>query len=77
MAEPITEDEEGKRVVGPNGESIGTVEKVDQGVAHVEPDADASEAIRERLDWADQGDYTLQETEIEDVTDDEVVVRAE
>jgi hypothetical protein len=75
--DPLTEDDEGKRVVGPNDEEIGTIEKVDTGVAHVNPDGEPSEAIRERLDWGEQGDYTVQETEVEDVTDGKVVLETE
>jgi len=77
MEQTLTEGDEGKRVIGPDGESVGTVEKVDQGVAHVDPDPDASEAVRERLDWADQSDYTFQETAVEENTDDEIVLRDE
>jgi hypothetical protein len=35
VTEPLTEDDEGKQLVGPGDEVIGTVEKVDTGVAHV------------------------------------------
>lgn len=77
MSEPLTEDDEGKQVIGPSDERIGTIEKVDTGVAHVNPDEEVSEVIRERLDWSEQGDYTLQETEVEDVTDEKVVLGSE
>jgi hypothetical protein len=77
MAEPITEKDQGKQVVGPDGESIGSIMKVDQGVAHVNIDSDLPEAIKQRFDWGDQDDYTLQETEIEAVTDDEVVLQGD
>jgi hypothetical protein len=75
MAEPITESDQGKQVVGPDGESIGTIMKVDAGVAHLNLDSDLPESLKQRFDWGDQGDYTLQETEIESVTDDEVVIQ--
>ncbi|UPV74072.1 PRC-barrel domain containing protein [Halorussus limi] len=74
MNQPLSEDDEGKRVVGPDGEEIGTVEKVDAGVAHVDPKSSVSEAVKERLDWGDQGDYTFQETHVESVTADEIVL---
>ncbi|MFC7080425.1 hypothetical protein [Halorussus caseinilyticus] len=74
MNRPLSEDDEGKRVVGPDGEEIGTVEKVDAGVAHVHPESSVSESVRERLDWSDRGDYTFQETHVESVTADEVVL---
>ena len=74
MDQPLTEDDEGKQVVTRDGETVGTVRKVDQGVLHVEPSADLSERVRERLDWGDRqsDDYTLQETEVEETTDREV-----
>jgi len=77
MDETLTEADEGKRVVGPEGELLGTVDKVDQGVAHVDPDGDAPEAIRERLDRGNQDDYTFQETAVAESTDDEIVLRGE
>ena len=75
MAEPITEADQGKQVVGPDGESIGSIMKVDQGVAHVNIDSDLPESVKQRFDWSDQDDYTLQETQIQSVTDDEVVIQ--
>ncbi|PSQ45807.1 hypothetical protein BRD15_10735 [Halobacteriales archaeon SW_6_65_15] len=74
MAEPITEADQGKQVVGQDGESIGTIMKVDQGVAHVNLDSDLPESVKQRFDWGDQDDYTLQETDVESVTDNEVVI---
>ena len=75
--EPLTEDDEGKQVVGPNDEDLGTIEKVDTGIAHVDPDGEVPEAVRERLDWGEQGDYTFQETEVEEVTHEKVVLETE
>lgn len=76
MDETLTEDDEGKRVVGPEGELLGTVEKVDQGVVHVEPDAGDYESVKRYLNWenSESDDYTFQETAVEEVTDDEVVL---
>ncbi|NEU57274.1 PRC-barrel domain containing protein [Halorussus sp. MSC15.2] len=76
MSEPITEADQGKQIVGTDGESIGTVMKVDAGVVHVNLDSDLPESVKRRFDWGDEEDYTLQETEVESVTDDEVVVRS-
>lgn len=72
----LTEEDEGKRIVAPDGEVIGTVAKVDTGIAHVEPDEDY-EAIQHYLDWEDSSDedYTFQETAVEEVTADEVVLK--
>ncbi|NHN58861.1 MULTISPECIES: PRC-barrel domain containing protein [Halorussus] len=77
MDETLTQADEGKRVVGPEGEVLGTIDKVDQGMAHVEPDAGDYESVKRYLNWEDSkaDDYTFQETAIEEVTDDEVVLR--
>ena len=73
MGQPVTEADVDKQVVTADGETVGTVRKVDQGVLHVEPSADLTERVRERLDWGDdQRDYTLQETQVEETTEREV-----
>lgn len=79
MEQTLTEDDEGKRVVGPEGEVLGIVDKVDHGVAHVEPDAGDYESVKRYLNWEDSetDDYTFQETAIESVTDEEVVLQDE
>jgi hypothetical protein len=76
VTEPLTESDEGKRVVSADGELLGEVAKVDQGVAHLEPEEDY-EAITSSLDWeqASDEDYTFQETAVEEVTDEQVVLR--
>ena len=76
MNQPLTEEDEGKRIVSHDGETIGTVAKVDQGVAHVDPEEDY-EAIKHYLDWEDASDedYTFQETAVEEATDDEIVLK--
>jgi len=56
MAEPITEADQGKHVVGQDGESIGTIMKMDAGVAHVNLDSDLPESVKQRFDWGDHGD---------------------
>jgi len=77
MGETLTETDVGKRVVGSEGEVLGTVEKVDQGVAHVDPDAGDYESVKRYLHVEDSetDEYTFQETAIAESTDDEVVLR--
>ena len=79
MAEPMTEDDVGKRVVGPEGELLGIVRKVDTGVVYVDPDAGEYESVKRYLNWEAPGDddYTFQETAVEEVTDEEVVLHGE
>ncbi|WP_135827035.1 PRC-barrel domain containing protein [Halorussus ruber] len=77
MTDPLTESDEGKRVVSADGELLGEVAKVDQGVAHLEPEEDY-DAIKSYLDWESDEDegYTFQETAVEEVTDEKVVLKA-
>ncbi|WP_134670025.1 PRC-barrel domain containing protein [Halorussus marinus] len=78
MEPTLTQDDEGKRVVGPDGELLGVVRKVDQGVAHVDPDAGDYDRVKRYLDWGDEdaADYTFQEAAIEESTAEEIVLQA-
>ncbi|MFC4450371.1 PRC-barrel domain containing protein [Halorussus aquaticus] len=77
MNPTLTEDDEGKRVVGSEGEVLGTVDKIDAGVAHVEPDAGDYDTVRRYLDVEDPDAevYTFQETAVEEVTAEKIVLR--
>lgn len=70
----LTNDDEGKRVVGSNGEEIGMVTEIENDTAHVDPDPGMTDAIRSKLGWedSDQQDYVLQGDRIGTVTDDEI-----
>jgi hypothetical protein len=75
----VTDDDEGKRVVNSSGEAIGMVSTVRDGVAHVDPDPGITDTIRSKLGWgdADEGDYALEATRIDTVTDDEIRLKDE
>jgi len=70
----ITESDEGKKVIGADGDEVGRVVEVSHGTAHVEPDPDISDTIMTKLGWGSRGEdtYPLQEERIESVTDDEI-----
>jgi len=70
----ITDDDEGKKVIGADGEEVGRVVEVSHGTAHVDPDPGVSDTIMSKLGGGDSGDeaYPLQEERIESVTDDEI-----
>ena len=75
MNQPLTKEAEGKRIVSHDGETIGTVAKVDQGVAHVDPeDPETSQQYLDRADSSEE-DYTVQETAVEETTADEIVLK--
>lgn len=77
MAIDITEDDEGKPVVGPDGETVGRVIDVEHGTAYVEPDPGITDTVMSKLGWADadEDSYPLQEQSVERVTDDEIRLR--
>ena len=70
----ITDDDEGKRVVNATGEKVGMVTGVRAGTAYVDPDPGITDSIRSKLGWGDvdQGDFALQESRIDTITDDEI-----
>ena len=70
----VTDDDEGKPVVDPEGNPVGMVEEVDAGKAYVDPEPGLVDRIKARLGWgdADEEDYLLTEEHIEQITDDEI-----
>lgn len=74
MCATFTDDDEGKRVVNANGDEIGIVEHVEAGTAHVDPDPGITDSIRSTLGWgdADEETYSLDDSNVESITDDEV-----
>lgn len=70
--ETLTENDEGKAVVTPDGERVGTVSKVDYSVAHVDLAESVAADVRSRLGWGDDGPYEIREEQVAGVTDDEV-----
>lgn len=75
----ITDDDQGKKVVNDRGDEIGIVKDVQAGTAHVDPDPGMTDQLKSKLGWGDTDDdtYPLQESMIEDVTDDEIRVRGD
>lgn len=76
MEPTLTESEEGKDVATRDGETLGTVEKVDQGVAYVAVADDASDEALSVLNVEGEK-YTFQESQLEDVTDEQIVLDAD
>jgi hypothetical protein len=75
----IDESVEGKRVLDPDGEEVGTVTAVRDGTAYVDPDRGAFEKLASRMGWVGVGGdaYPLPEASIERITGEEVHVRRE
>jgi hypothetical protein len=78
MATNITEDDEGKSVVGADGEQVGRVVDVEHGTAYVEADPGLTDTIKAKLGWGDTDEDTfpLQEQSVEMVTDDEIKLKS-
>lgn len=64
----FTDDDEGKDVVTEGGEKIGIVERVEDGVAYVEPNPGLLDRIESALGWGDvEDDYRLNSSQIREV----------
>lgn len=78
MRSNLTEEDEGKTVVNADGTTVGIVAEVEHGTAQVDPDPDLTDRIETKLGWgdADKGTYAVQDAEIDEITDDEVRLKA-
>ena len=74
----VTDEDEGKSVVDPEGNQVGMVEEVSGGKAYVDPEPGLVDRLKTRLGWgnADEEDYALTEENIQRITDDEVELSA-
>jgi len=72
----LTNAEEGKRVLNADGDTVGMVTSVDEktGKAYVNPDPNIAEKIMSRLGWdnVDEDSYTIEQHQIDSMTDDEI-----
>lgn len=70
----FTEADEGKIVVNASGDTIGMVSGISRGKAHVDPHPELTGKIKARLGWdtIDTGDYVLDGSKVDIVTDDEI-----
>ena len=70
----ISDDEQGKKVVNRDGETIGMVSDVRGDHLYVDPDPGVTDKVKSKLGWeeADEDDYAVKEMHIDTVTDDEV-----
>ena len=70
----LSDKEEGKRVVNKAGKEVGMISKVDGNRAHVDPDPGIGDRIKSKLGWgdADADTYSIDESDVESIDDDEV-----
>lgn len=74
MGQHLTRSDEGKRVVGPDGNKLGIIEAVDDRVAYVNPPPNLLGRVKTKLGWDDgyRQSYPLDTHKIETVTDEAV-----
>jgi hypothetical protein len=71
MSSHVSPSDEGKPVIDANGDRLGTVERVVDGTAFVEPNDDVSTFATLVLGWDDtDGSYPLEDLRIDTVSDD-------
>lgn len=77
MGVRITEEDVGKRVVGSNGEVIGTIVEVEGDTAYVEPAPSITEKIRSRMSYesVERKSYPLIQGAVGNITDDEIYLK--
>lgn len=70
----ITDEDEGKRVVNADGDTIGIVSAIRNGTAYVDSDPGITDKIMARLGWdgIDEDHYPLERSQIDTITDDEI-----
>ena len=74
----LTDADEGKRVVTPDGDEIGRIEEVHGNVAAVDPGTGLTDQLRSALGWgSDETEHRLQADDVSQVTDDTVVVHGD
>lgn len=59
----MTEDEEGKDVLGPDGQTVGMVNTVEDGVIYLEPNPGITDRLTTGLGWGSDEEGTTIETE--------------
>lgn len=74
MPRDFRSEDERKRVVTADGDTVGTVERTESGRAQITPDQGLSQSVRRRLGWSEEDEdmYELQSSKVEEITDDEI-----
>ncbi len=71
----FTDDDRGKTVIDEDGEEVGRVDRVEGGVAYVEPHSGFFDRVESMLGMGNDGDeYPLEPDQVRRITDDDVVV---
>ncbi|ELY42132.1 hypothetical protein [Natronorubrum tibetense] len=73
----LSADDQGKDVVDERGEQIGIVAEVEGQTAYIDPEPGLTDRLKARLNWGGHGDddYPVESSEINEITDDEVIIQ--
>jgi sporulation protein YlmC with PRC-barrel domain len=76
MARDFMAQDRGKDVVTADGETVGTVEDIDENTAHVKPDQSLDDSIRSTLGWTSEGAdaYELDHSMVSEISDTKVTL---
>jgi len=76
MAREFMTQDRGKDVVTADGETVGTIEDIDENTAHVKPDQSLEDSIRSTLGWTTEGKdvYELDHSMVSDISDTKVTL---
>ncbi|ELY48011.1 hypothetical protein [Natronorubrum bangense] len=75
----LSSDDHGKDVVDETGQQIGIVAEVEGQTAYIDPEPGLTDRLRARLNWGGHGDddYPVDSSEINQITDDEVIIESD
>ncbi|SEQ41905.1 hypothetical protein [Natrinema salaciae] len=75
----LSPHDQGKDVVDESGQQIGMVAEVEGQTAYIDPEPGLTDRLKARLNWGGHGDddYPVESSQIEEITDDEVVIRGQ
>jgi sporulation protein YlmC with PRC-barrel domain len=74
MVRDFQASDRGKSVVTADGDTIGTIQDVDEDAVHVTPDSGLSDSMRQTLGWTDESDrtYRIEKSNVAEITDVEI-----
>lgn len=77
MVRAFRDSDKGKTVVTADGDEVGTIENIDNNMAHVQPKGSLSRSIRRRLGWAedDQDTFEIRHNQVEDISGNEIQLK--
>lgn len=73
----LTEEDEGKRIASSEGDELGMIVEVRNGIPYVETDPNVFDKVKAKFDWGGPGEntYPLETVDVTGFTDDEVDLR--